>query len=112
MNEFLLLIKGEDHSFFTQEQVRIRLEKYNSWMEEMLAKGKFISGEPLQKEGRHLLDANTVISDGPFLEPKEIIGGYILIRAADIEEAVEIAKSCPLLSEYEIIIRPIHHNLG
>lgn len=112
MKEFLLLVKGEDHNEYSMEETKTRLEKYRLWMEEMISKGNYMGGEPLKKGGKHLIDANTIISDGPFLETKEIIGGYILIKAEDLDDAVEITKTCPLLGEFEIIIRPIYHNLA
>jgi hypothetical protein len=54
-----------------------------------------------------LKNPDTVVTDGPFLEPKEIIGGYVVLLAKDLSEATELAKQCPLLGHCEIFVRPV-----
>ncbi|MCS3796418.1 YciI family protein [Niastella sp. OAS944] len=48
-----------------------------------------------------------VVSDGPFMEVKEMIGGYVIISASDINEATEIARTCPLLDHFQLEVRKL-----
>jgi hypothetical protein len=77
------------------------------WMQKMMSEERLKVGQPLEPTGRLLTDKDTVLTDGPFLEPKEIIGGYVIVKANDLDEAVEIAKGCPLLAHCEIFVRPV-----
>jgi hypothetical protein len=106
MREFLLLIQGDGTLNFSEAEIRKRQERYIGWREELLKKGQYVWGQPLAPEGIHLKDQHTLLSDGPFLEPKEMIGGVIIIKADSMDEAQRIANSCPLLDEFEIFLRP------
>ncbi len=110
MQEFLLLIHGSNYKDESPAAMQAHIERYNHWMNELLQQNKFIIGSRLDATGKFLVDKNTVISDGPFLEPKEIIGGYILVRAEDVEEATKHAQSCPLSDEFQISIRPMYES--
>ena len=85
------------------------MDRYFNWMNGLVEQNKFIKGHRLDNSGHFLVDKETVVSDGPFLEPKEIIGGYILIQAEDIDEATKIAQGCPLSNEFQIQIRPMYN---
>lgn len=106
MNEFVLLIQGDGTYDSSDEEIQRRQERYMAWMNKLLDKGQYVWGQPLKFEGVHLVDTETLKSDGPFLEPKEMIGGIIIIKAKDLEEATEWANSCPLLDEFPIYVRP------
>jgi len=107
MQEFMLLMKGDDSKDITPDEMQRRMQDYRTWMEGMMGDGKYSSGQPLLPTGKHIVNKETVLTDGPFLEPKEIIGGYIIINAMDVDEAVEIAKTCPLIQHCEIYVRPL-----
>ena len=107
MNEFMLLMKGDDSQNVAPEEMQQRMQAYMQWMGEMQASGKLRGGQPLEPRGAHLRDRDTIVSDGPFLESKEIIGGYIIIVAQDLDEAVQTARGCPLLEHCEIMVRPL-----
>jgi len=77
------------------------------WMQEMMQSGKLKTGQPLENTGALIQSADQIITDGPFLEPKEIIGGYIIINANDLDEAISEAKHCPLLEHCQIMVRPV-----
>ena len=53
-------------------------------------------GEPLQPTGNKLHGTKKVVTDGPYAEAKEMVGGYLIVNAKDINEAVEISKGCPI----------------
>lgn len=107
MQEFLLLMKGDDSKEISPDEMQQRMQDYMAWMKGMMGEGHYVAGQPLMPTGRHLVDQETVLTDGPFLEPKEIIGGYIIVKAANIDEATELAKTCPLLQHCEIYVRPL-----
>ncbi|MEX0314946.1 MAG: YciI family protein [Allomuricauda sp.] len=108
MQEFLLLIHGSGYKDESPEMLKKHMENYFSWMDSLVKQEKFIKGHRLDNSGNYLVDKETVISDGPFLEPKEIIGGYIIVKADDLEDATKIAKLCPLSDEFQISIRPMY----
>ena len=112
MQEFLLLMKGDDSAEISPEEMQQRMQGYMSWMQKIAGDGTYVDGQPLQPSGNHLINKETVITDGPFLEPKEIIGGYIIIKANDLDAATEIAKTCPLLEHCEIYVRPLMNAAG
>lgn len=107
MQEFILLMKGDDSKDISPEVMQQRMQSYMAWMQEMTGKGNYVAGQPLMPTGTHLVDSDTVLTDGPFLEPKEVIGGYIILKATNIDEATELAKTCPLLHHCEIYVRPL-----
>ncbi len=107
MKEFLLLMKGDDSFDASPEEMQQRMHDYRNWIKQMMDEGRFVAGQPLEATGAHLIKADQVLTDGPFLEPKEIIGGYIIIKATGLEEAINKSKTCPLLSHCEIYVRPL-----
>jgi hypothetical protein len=75
-------------------------------MKAMTDEERMVAGQPLEPTGAWL-NGDSVVTDGPFLEPKEIIGGYVILKAADLDEATNLAKACPLLGHCEIYVRPL-----
>ena len=108
MKEFLLLIHGSGYKDESPEALKLHSERYLKWMNDLNEQGKFIGGNRLANSGNFLVNKDTVVSDGPFLEPKEIIGGYILIYSRNIEEATKHAQTCPLSDEFPVSIRPMY----
>ena len=83
------------------------MKDYIGWVEEMSAKGKFEGGEKLLDEGGKIVtykSGSVEVHDGPFAEVAEILGGYMVINAADYDEAVEIARSHPHMKHNETIL--------
>jgi len=107
MEEFMLLMKGDDSAEISPDEMQQRMHDYMEWMKGIAGKGNYVAGQPLLPTGNHLTDRETVLTDGPFLEPKEIIGGYIILKAEHLDQATEIAKTCPLLRHCEIYVRPL-----
>ncbi|MFN0032708.1 MAG: YciI family protein [Flavobacteriales bacterium] len=111
MEKFMLLTRGgENHAHnATQSQAaKDNMQAWVKWMGEMAQKGTLVSAEPLQPVGKQISGNQKLVTDGPFMESKEVIGGYLVINASNIDEAVEIAKGCPIFSENgKIEVRPI-----
>lgn len=101
MKDYLLIFRGgEAHRIEEQKDPakwQAHMMKWKSWMENLGKDGKFISGQPLEEGGSVIHGSKKSVTDGPFTEGKEIVGGYLMIKAADLAEAVELSKGCPLL---------------
>ena len=97
MTDFLMLFRGgrEQMNQLSPEAMQQHLQRWGQWIEGMSQQGKFKGGDPLGEEGR-VLAGPAQISDGPFAEAKDLVGGYVIVQAETIEEAVELAKGCPV----------------
>ena len=105
MTQFLILVRGSDHSVASPEEMQKRLAAFGEWVQKVLV-DKYVAGAPLEDHDARLLKSkNEVLTDGPFLESKEMISGYFIINAGDIKEAVELTKQCPLLSQFQLEVR-------
>jgi hypothetical protein len=89
-----------------QEAKRAAVRKY---AEECREHGVFIDASPLREEGTsvQVRDDESIVTDGPFAESNELLGGYFLLDCKDQDEAVEWAKKCPMATEGRIVVRPI-----
>lgn len=101
----MLLAKG-DGSYKSPEKMQKQLENYMGWMEKWKSKGQYVEGSPFRTESNFLKDPKNLITNGEFLDPKETIGGYIRVKAKDLNEATQIAKECPLLDGCGIYVGP------
>ena len=96
-----------------REKMLEMTKRYMSWAESLGAKGKLAGGEKLTAGGVRLVkvkDGKPVVSDGPYAELKDVVGGYFVIEAKDQAEAEAIAKDCPhmaISAANWIEIRPI-----
>ena len=96
MKEFMLIfIGGADPSALSPEDMQNQMMKWFAWVEKLKKENIYSSGEALMPGGKHLKGAKHVITDGPFAESKEVVGGYFIVKANTLEEAIEIAKECP-----------------
>ena len=97
MNEFAFLYRGTSKPRSPEETQKV-YKKWYDWFETMKQKGTLISiGHPLENEGK-VVSSPTAISDGPFAEAKDLVGGFSLIRASNLAEAAEIARGCPIFA--------------
>jgi hypothetical protein len=99
MKEFMLIFRHTPITDFqmSPEQMQAEIKKWQDWIGGIAAQGKFVNTNQLGFEGK-TLKPNHVISDGPYAEVKEIIGGYVIVKANSIDEAVQLADGCPILS--------------
>ncbi len=81
----------------TPEEMQQNMKKWETWMREGFQKGWMLDpGDGLTQEGR-VVNARKVVTDGPFVESKEIVGGFSIVQADTIDAAAQIAKGCPNL---------------
>jgi len=101
---------GENHAHNANdsEKAAKNMQAWMTWMDGLQQKGILVGGEPLQPTGKQVNGTKKVITDGPFVEAKELVGGYLIVNAKDINEAVEISKGCPIFEEDgKLEVRPI-----
>ena len=99
MDEYALIFRHEDGSkVASPEQIQIWMQQTMDWLNGIAAKGKFEGkGNGLVFDGAKVVGHNGVVTDGPFGAIKETIGGFVIVKAESIEEAVEFAKASPVL---------------
>jgi hypothetical protein len=68
--------------------------KWMAWVEKLSKEGKYVSGEPLLPGGK-LMTGPSSVTDGPYTEGKEVVGGYFILNANTIEEAIAECKNYP-----------------
>lgn len=109
-SQYLLLLRqpGPGPGPAPDEMQRI-MARFHAWMEDLRAKNIVAGTNGLEPTGKVLREpGGAVITDGPYAETKEVIGGYILINATSLDEAVEIARGCPGLDyRLAVEVRPV-----
>ena len=110
MEKYLLLVREDLKriSMETDEERLKAIQEMTRWTESLAESCNYLGGEPLLATGR-CVSKDQVISDGPFIEAKEGISGYIAILAENLNQAVSIAQSCPrvMRNEMTIEVRPV-----
>ena len=83
----------------TPAQITQVMDDVTAWFDDLASKGKILGGSPLEEGGKtvQVRNGNVSVVDGPFVESKEAVAGYILVDVDSMEEAVEIAKTSPLM---------------
>jgi hypothetical protein len=109
-SEYLLLFRGTHwDKDLSPEELQQVMGRFMAWFERLQQQGKLKGSNPLKHEGKIVSGKNgRTVADGPFAESKEAIGGYFLLQVADRDEAVAIARECPVL-EYgsTVEVRPV-----
>src|SRR4030095_7190662 len=99
MKDYLLLFRGGEMQELSEEERNRHMAKWSEWIGSLAKDNKFIGGDPLGDESRVISGRKKVITDGPYAESKELVAGFLIIKAGDLNEATEISKNCPI---YEV----------
>jgi len=113
MEKFIFLFRGSDvyQPGQSPESLQALKQKLIHWLIDLSEKGVHIASEPLQPTGKQVSGKKKTVTDAPFGEGKETIGGCTIVQAKDLHEALEIAKGCPILeSDANIEVRPIQNS--
>jgi hypothetical protein len=110
MAKFMLILHHapDAYSVLSPSEAQQTFAKYQAWSTKIRESGKFVSSEKLKEEGGKIVSGpkgRPLVVDGPFSETKEIVGGYMTIRAESYEEVVELVRDCPHLAFGRIEIR-------
>ena len=110
MEKFLLIIREDLNRLrkWSEEERYNGIREMDEWVKTLVQKGQYISGDALHIKGGYVSKDN-VLSDGPFIEAKEGISGVISLDATDLQHAVSIAQTCPLVKagNMTIEVRPL-----
>lgn len=97
MKRYMLILFDNENAFtdYSAEDMQKEFDLHMKWIEEL---GEhYDSGEPLEFQAKSIKGKDKVVTDGPYIESKELVGGFYLIKANSLEEATELAKGCPVL---------------
>ena len=101
MEEYALIMRHQDGTkIASPEQMEIWMKQTMDWIGGIAAQNKFVGGTGLPFDNARVVltkDARKIVTNGPFGDIKETIGGFITVKANSVEEAVEFAKGCPVL---------------
>lgn len=106
-SEYLVISRGQWDKDLSKQTIQQAIDQFYLWLDRQVADGTMKTGQRLANEGR-TVSKNRIVTDGPFSETKEVIGGYWFILADSLDEAARIAAENPCLNcglSYEI--RPI-----
>ncbi len=110
MERFLLIMREDLKKIgqYTDEERFSNIPEMEKWIETIAESGNYVEGNPLKITGRYV-SKNNVLSDGPFIEAKEGVSGYDIIKAENLEQAVAFAQACPLVVQGLAVIevRPL-----
>ena len=96
MQDFMFIFRGgSDASDLSPEEMQNHMQKWFQWVEELKAKNVYVAGEALAPSGKTISGKKALITDGPFAESKELVGGFFVVKADSLDGALEIAKGYP-----------------
>ena len=111
-SEYLLICRGQWDKTASRDQVEKVIDQFYVWLDRLVAEGKMKRGQRLKYEGKTVSRRN-VITDGPFGESKEVIGGYWFAIANNLDEAAQLAAGNPCLDYgLSLEIRPIDPDIA
>lgn len=107
MSEFVFLYRGGEAER-TPERAQQMMQKWMAWLQGLAEKGHVKDqGKPLEPTGKLVKGKQKIVTDGPFAETKDVVGGYTLIEARDLSQAVELSKGCPIFEvDGAVEVRP------
>jgi hypothetical protein len=108
MSEFVYFYRG-GQTGRSPERMQQMMQKWMAWFKELADQGHVIDrGQPLEQADKLVKGSKKAVTDGPFAEAKDVIGGFTLIEARDLDQAVELSKGCPIMEvDGAVEVRPI-----
>lgn len=109
MDKYLLIFRGGDpeESGLSPEELQQSMQRWREWVASMTEQGIYLAGEALEPGGR-VVSSPSLVSDGPFTESKELVGGFMLLQVKDEAEAIAQAKNCPIFDVHgQVEVRAI-----
>jgi hypothetical protein len=98
MEEFMLIFRHQDgNKVASPDQIQVWMKQTMDWIGGIAAQNKYSGGNGLHFENAKVVWSNNVVTNGPFGEIKETLGGYVIVKAGSVDEAVEFAKGSPVL---------------
>jgi hypothetical protein len=109
MANFIYLFRGGRMENMSPAELQANMQKWGGWMQQLTKSGNFKAGEPLEQTGKTLRGKKKTLTDGPYAEAKDVVGGYLLVTAPSLDAAVELARGCPIFENDEgtVEVRPV-----
>jgi hypothetical protein len=113
MSQFVYLFRATEadqrEAMGTPERAQRSMEAWLRWIRDLEARGHLKDpGQPLDKAGKVVRGSDKIVTDGPYVESKDLVLGFIVIEARDLEQAVELSRGCPMLSgSGSVEVRPV-----
>ena len=110
MADYMFLFRGPATQVQqSPEEMQKHMQQWMAWIGKLRNAGTFKAGDPLEGGGKVVSGTRKLVTDGPFAESKEVVGGYLLITAKSLDEAVEMSKECPIFAHGgSVEVRQIH----
>jgi hypothetical protein len=112
MSQFLYLYRmtaaSRHEAMGTPDRAQQSMQRWMAWMRDLEAKGHLKDrGQPLEQTGK-VVRGRTAVTDGPYTEAKDLVGGYTIVEARDIDQAVDLSQGCPILDGGgSVEVRPV-----
>jgi hypothetical protein len=113
MSQFLYLYRSNpatrQETMGTPERAQQNMQRWIAWFRELDTKGHLKDrGQPLDPAGKVVRGAQKSVHDGPFTEAKDVIGGFTIVEAKDIDQAVDLSRACPIVDHGgSVEVRPV-----
>jgi hypothetical protein len=109
MAAFMFIFRGNDVRSDSPEQLQQHMQKWFAWFDGLSKSGVYKGqGAPLERGGKVVRGARKQVSDGPYAEAKDLVGGYAIVEAKDLDAAVELALGCPTYEKGGAVeVRPV-----
>jgi hypothetical protein len=112
MPKFMFIFRGGGYATsgpHSPTEVQQHLAKWNTWTNELLASGRLVGGQPLEHPatGTTIRGRDRVVTDGPYAESKDLVSGTVIVEAASLQAATELARGCPIFEfDGSVEVRP------
>jgi hypothetical protein len=106
----MLIFRGGavSRSDLSPTELQAHVAKWYTWSDELARQGRHLVGNPLDNGGVTVSGPERMVTDGPYAESKDLVTGSMIIAAASLEDAVEVARSCPTYEfDGSVEVRPV-----
>ncbi|HET9929686.1 MAG TPA: YciI family protein [Polyangiaceae bacterium] len=110
MSKFMYLFRTQsEFKPASPEEMERMMKAWTTWIDGLRAQGHLVqTGERLDRAGQVVRGKAKTVTDGPYAEAKDIVGGYMLVQANDLAQAVELSKGCPIFGIDGLVeVRPV-----
>lgn len=113
MSEYIFLYRSTNQAhqeaMGSPEKAQQSMTKWRAWMKDLADKGHLKNfGQPLERAGKVVGGKGKTVTDGPYAETKDVVGGYSIVEARDLDQAAELAAGCPVVDRGgSVEVRPV-----